>query len=103
MANVVLTCLLVEATHRHVFDHTGAQRADGLVGSIRGHQGCLSRAEGCWTFNARDPTPRSSRPTARHLANKAPTVHASPSRGSGFVRCPFSVTALRFAGKQINV
>jgi hypothetical protein len=31
-----------------------------------GHRGLLSQAEGCWTFDARDRMPRSSRLTAHH-------------------------------------
>src|ERR1700750_1128617 len=79
MPDVVLTRLLGEAAHRHVLDHACAQRADAAVGKIGGHRGCLSRAEGCWTFDARDRVPRSSRPFAHRLADSAPTVmHALP-------------------------
>src|ERR1700747_2208579 len=33
--------------------------------------GALSRAEGCWPFDARDRMPRSSRATAHHLSEIA--------------------------------
>src|SRR6266478_6595786 len=48
------------------------------------------RAEGCWTFNARDQMPRSSPLTAHPLTATAKNAPAStpPSRESGFVRCP---------------
>src|SRR6266436_4198052 len=50
------------------------------------------RAEGCWTFNARDQMPRSSPLTAHPLTATAKNAPAStpPSRESGFVRCPVS-------------
>src|SRR3954468_6649582 len=86
MPDVVLTRLLGEAAHRHVLDHAGAQRADAAVGKIGGHGGFLSRAEGCWTFDARDRMPRSSRPTDHHAGN--PKTVTLPSRESGFVHCP---------------
>jgi hypothetical protein len=47
----------------------------------------LSRAEGCWTFDARDRMPRPSRFTAHHLAKNARTMARAPSRESGFVVC----------------
>src|SRR5215471_11406723 len=40
--------------------------------------GVLSRAEGCWTFNARDRMPRPSRPTAHHVVENAPTETRAP-------------------------
>src|SRR6266404_4943658 len=45
------------------------------------------RAEGCWTFNARDQMPRSSPLTAHPLTATAKNAPAStpPSRESGFV------------------
>src|SRR4051794_1947061 len=43
----------------------------------------LSRAEGCWTFDARDRMPRPSRATARHLAKNAPTATCSPPARAG--------------------
>src|SRR6266446_10886108 len=48
------------------------------------------RAEGCWTFNARDQMPRSSPLTAHPLTATAKNAPAStpPSRESGFVRWP---------------
>src|SRR6266446_10719207 len=48
------------------------------------------RAEGCWTFNARDQMPRSSPLTAHPLTATAKNAPAStpPSRESGFVQCP---------------
>src|SRR5215472_14720527 len=42
--------------------------------------GALSRAEGCWTFDARDRMPRQSRATAHHLGENASTVTRTPSR-----------------------
>jgi len=38
----------------------------------------LSRAEGCWTFNARDRMPRPSRATAHHVVENAPTETRAP-------------------------
>src|SRR6516225_4433326 len=58
--------MLIETAHGHVFDHACPQWADRTLGGIGGHQGVLSRAEGCWTFDARDRTPRPSRATAHH-------------------------------------
>src|SRR6478609_12095183 len=81
MPDVVLTRLLGEAAHRHVLDHAGAQRADGSVGKIAGHRGFLSRAEGCWTFDARDRMPRSSPPTAHRLPQ---AVTRAPARAGSF-------------------
>src|SRR5580704_10950908 len=43
MANVVVARLIAEATHRHVLDHAGAQRADGPVGKAGGHREILER------------------------------------------------------------
>src|SRR6476469_3701898 len=88
MPDVVLTRLLGEAAHRHVLDHTGAQRADTVVGKIGGHRGFLSRAEGCWTFDARDRMPRPSPATARHLAKNAPTATCSPPARAGSFSAP---------------
>src|SRR6266478_1225164 len=50
------------------------------------------RAEGCWTFNARDQMPRSSPLTAHPLTATAKNAPAStpPSRESGFVPCPIA-------------
>src|SRR5438445_5254664 len=48
--------------------------------------GALSRAEGCWPFDARDRMPRSSRATAHYLVENTLTVPRAPSRASGFVR-----------------
>src|SRR5438132_13885859 len=47
--------------------------------------GALSRAEGCWPFDARDRMPRSSRATAHYLVENTLTVPRAPSRASGFV------------------
>ena len=77
VANVIAARLLAEAAHPHVFDHARPQRADGPDGRMGGHRGILSRAEGCWTFHARDPMPRSSRLTA-YPAPKAPTATRAP-------------------------
>src|SRR5262249_5327568 len=41
--------------------------------------GALSRAEGCWTFDARDRMPRQPRATAHHLGENAPTATRTPS------------------------
>src|ERR1700730_228438 len=78
MPDVVLTRLLSEAAHRHVLDHACTQRADVAVGKIGGHRGFLSRAEGCWTFDARDQVPRPSRATAHHLVEIVPTATRPP-------------------------
>jgi len=54
------------------------------------HRGILSRAEGCWTFDARDRIPRSSRLSVHPFtaaAENTPT-DAHPSRESGFVLLP---------------
>src|ERR1700693_4594132 len=83
MPDVVLTRLLGEAAHRHVLDHACAQRADAAVGKIGEHRGFLSRAEGCWTFNARDRMPQSSRPNAHRLADCAPAVTRPPPARAG--------------------
>src|SRR6516225_8245426 len=40
--------------------------------------GFLSRAEGCWTFNARDRMPQPSRATAHHVVENAPTETRAP-------------------------
>jgi hypothetical protein len=48
----------------------------------------LSRAEGCWTFDARDQMPRPSRATAHRFVENAPTQTRAPSRASGFVPRP---------------
>src|SRR5262249_18962210 len=57
--------------------------------------GALSRAEGCWTFDAPDRMPRPSRATAHHLAENAPTATRVPSRASGFVRRRVSPVPVR--------
>src|SRR5215470_3048257 len=43
----------------------------------------LSRAEGCWTFDARDRMPRPSRATAHHLSEIAPTATPAPLPRAG--------------------
>src|SRR5215468_7324719 len=43
----------------------------------------LSRAEGCWTFDARDRMPRPSRATAHHLSEIAPTATPPPLPRAG--------------------
>jgi hypothetical protein len=43
----------------------------------------LSRAEGCWTFDARDRMPRSSPATALHLEEIAPTATRAPLPRAG--------------------
>src|SRR6516162_5832401 len=70
--------MLIETAHGHVFDHACPQWADGTLGGIGGHQGFLSRAEGCWTFDARDRTPRPSRATAHHFVENALTETRAP-------------------------
>src|SRR4051794_7850618 len=88
MPDVVLTRLLGEAVHNHVLDHACAQQADAAVRKIGAHRGFLSQAEGCCTFNARDQMPRSSRPTARHLANSARAVTRPPPARAGSFHAP---------------
>src|SRR3954471_10751977 len=88
MPHVVLTRLLGEAADRHVLDHARTQRADAAIGKMGGHWGFLSRAEGCWTFNARDQMPRPSRPTAHHLANSAHAVMLPPPARAGSFHAP---------------
>src|SRR5690348_12615612 len=64
----------------------------------RKSSGLFSRAEGCWTFDARDRTPRPSRATALHpVENKLRPRRALPSRASGFVLRRSLVVAARFA------
>src|SRR5512146_2665165 len=49
----------------------------GLTGRLERLEsigGFLSRAEGCWTFDARDRMPRSSPPTAHRLARSSQAV-----------------------------
>src|SRR5438128_750 len=55
--------------------------------------GALSRAEGCWPFDARDRMPRSSRATAHYLVENTLTVPRAPSRASGFVHRPIGAVA----------
>src|SRR4051794_16240883 len=55
---------------------------------MRNHRGLLSRAEGCWTFDARDRMSRSSRLLVHPIiaaAENAQTKTRTPSRESGFV------------------
>src|SRR6516225_9021459 len=87
--------MLIETAHGHVFDHACPQWADRTLGGIGGHQGVLSRAEGCWTFDARDRTPRPSRATAHHFVENALTQTPAPSRASGFVLRRVSPVASR--------
>src|SRR6516165_10878544 len=98
MPHVVLTGLLSEAAHRHVLDHACTQRADAAVGKIGGHRRFLSRAEGCWTFDARDRTPCSSRLTAHNLANSAQAVTRAPPARAGSFHAPNRPSAM--AGKS---
>src|SRR6516164_8120312 len=70
--------MLIETAHGHVFDHACPQWADRTLGGIGGHQGVLSRAEGCWTFDARDRMPQPSRATAHHVVENAPTETRAP-------------------------
>jgi len=78
--NVVVARLLAEAAHAHVLDHARTQRADGPVRRMRDDRGLLSRAEGCWTFDARDRMPRSSRRSVHAItaAADAPTTTRTP-------------------------
>src|SRR6516162_2488106 len=50
---------------------TGRSEVSELIGA-------LSRAEGCWTFDARDRMPPPSRATACHLVENAPTATRAP-------------------------
>src|SRR6266571_4895257 len=62
----------------------------GLIGrgEVSEVIGLFSRAEGCWTFDARDQMPRSSRATALHLVENVPTeTCAPPARAGSF--CAF--------------
>src|ERR1700757_2570472 len=58
------------------------------LGEVSEVIGALSRAEGCWTFDARDRVPRPSRATAHHPNKNLPTVSCPPPAraGSFFVR-----------------
>src|SRR5205085_5487335 len=61
---------------------------------MRDHRGLLSRAEGCWTFDARDRMPRSSRLLVHPItaaAENPPTTTRTPSRESGLVLRPEAV------------
>src|SRR6516162_10103735 len=78
MADIIAARVLLEAAHGHVFDHACPQWADGSRRSIGGHRSFLSRAEGCWTFNARDRMPRPSRATAPHVVENTPTETRAP-------------------------
>src|SRR5258706_14020264 len=53
--------------------------------------GLFSRAEGCWTFDARDQMPRPSRAIAHYPVDNPPTAMRSRSRASGFVHRPKAV------------
>src|SRR6185437_2572815 len=86
------------------FDHAFAQRADGAVGRSGSHRGVLSQAGGCWTFNARDRMPRSSRLPVHAItaAPKNPPASTPPSRKSGFVPCPSAdLRATQDRGRRI--
>src|SRR6516162_5610040 len=86
LSHIVAARVLFEAAHGHVFDHARSQWADGPLGGTGGHRGFLSRAEGCWTFDARDRTPRSSRATAHHLVENAlTTTRSPPARAGSFI------------------
>src|SRR4030081_3899380 len=54
---------------------------------MRDHRELLSRAEGCWTFDARDRMPRSSRLPVHAITAvpENPPASTPPSRESGFV------------------
>src|SRR5829696_2062544 len=70
---------------------------------LEGIGGFLSRAEGCWTFDARDRVPQSSPSTAHRPAQLRTGGDARPSRESGFVRCPEAVIqALDVLGAQVH-
>jgi hypothetical protein len=62
IANIVVARLLAEGRARSC--PRSCAHAAGWQGRamhrMGGHQGLLSRAEGCWTFDARDRMPRSS-------------------------------------------
>jgi hypothetical protein len=92
VANVVVARLLAEAAHAHVLDHARPQRGDGPVGGMGGHRGILSRAEGCWTFDARDRMPRPSRLTAYPARNTQTVTPAPPARAGSFLAADPSFT-----------
>src|SRR6266704_3590309 len=58
----------------------------GLIGrgEVSEVIGLFSRAEGCWTFDARDQMPRSSRATALHLVENVPTETCAPPARAGW-------------------
>src|SRR6266478_6543464 len=97
LANVVAVRLLGEAAHRHVFDHARTQRADGPGRRSGGHRGGPLRAEGCWTFDARDRMPRSS-PLTAHPLTATPKMHRPrrrPPARAGSFPAPYPTFALR--------
>ena len=79
MADIIAACVLLEAAH--VMSSIMRAR-NGLTGRSEVSKviGALSRAEGCWTFDARDRMPPPSRATACHLVENAPTATPAPSR-----------------------
>src|SRR5713101_5482739 len=88
MPDVVLTCLLSEAAHRHVLDHAGAQRADAAVGNIGEHRGVPLTSRRLLDLRCSgSDAPIVTRYRALPRQN-ALTVKAAPSRASGFVLCP---------------
>ena len=95
VSHIVAARPLIEAMHGHVFNHARPQWADGRLGGIGGHQGFLSRAEGCWTFDARDQMPRPSRATAHHPRRNCPNTTRAPSRASGLILRRVSPVAVR--------
>ena len=57
-----------------------SERLEGIGGSLRR----------LWTSNAPNRAPRSSRPTAHHLAHGAPAATRLPPARAGSFSCPFS-------------
>src|SRR4029079_3443387 len=86
-----------------VLDERGAKRAETGVEKMGGHRGFLSRAEGCWTFDARDRMPRPSPATARHLAKNAPTATCSPPARAGSFHAPFQTPKYQIQGRALLV
>src|SRR5271170_4296760 len=101
VANVVVARLLAEAAHRHILDHAHTQRGYRPEGNRGGHRGS-SRAEGCWTLDARDRMPRSSPLTVHQLTDTADNARRTESRESGFVPCPQSGRRMRQANGCIE-
>jgi hypothetical protein len=85
MAHVVVTRLLIEAAHRHILDHAGAQRADRSVGKMGGHRGDPLRAEGLLDLQCSEADALIVTPYRSPSANIAPTLKRAIPRER--VRC----------------